>query len=110
DDSWKWTRGENLHITLKFLGEIPTEGSEKIVAALKRVPFEQSLGLCFRGLGFFPHDRRPRVLWVGIDGPPGLTSLAKNIENSLESVGVPKEGRGFIPHLTLARNKNGHVS
>ena len=110
DDSWKWTRAENLHITLKFLGEIPTEASDRIVAALKRVSFEQSLALRFRGLGSFPNDRRPRVLWVGIDGPSGLAGLAENIERGLECVGVPKEDRAFTPHLTLARNKDAHIS
>jgi len=110
DASWKWTRAENLHITLKFLGEISIQGFDEIVAALTEVPFEQSLTLCFRGLGFFPNDRRPRVLWVGIEGPPGLLNLARNVEDSLTGVGVERDDRAFTPHLTLARSKEGRVA
>lgn len=110
DESWKWTRAENLHITLKFLGEIPTEQVERIIAVLRQVPFDQTLPLKFQGLGFFPNERRPRVLWIGIDAPEGLPALAKSIEAALESVGVPREERAFTPHLTLARSKEGRVS
>lgn len=110
DDSWKWTRAENLHITLKFLGEVPQEKLDAILTALGGVPFAQPLSLRFAGLGFFPNQRRRRVLWVGIDGPPELPELAVNIETTLTGVGIPKEDRGFTPHLTLARSKDGHLA
>ena len=110
DVSWKWTRAENLHVTLKFLGEIPTEQLDYTAAVLRQVPFGRSLTLRFRSMGFFPNERRPRVLWTGIDAPPDLLVLAKNIEDALEGVGVPKDDRAFTPHLTLARNKEGRVS
>jgi len=110
DDSWKYTRAENLHVTLKFLGETATEDLEKIVAALKEVPFERALALHFRSLGFFPNERRPRVLWVGIDAPADLPRLAQDIKNTLGSVQVPQEERAFTPHLTLARNRDGRLA
>lgn len=110
DDSWKWTRAENLHVTLKFLGELPQEKLGAILKALGGVPFARPLPLRFTGLGFFPNDRRPRVLWVGIDGPPALPELAVDIETALACVGIPKEERGFTPHLTLARSKEGRIA
>ena len=110
DEPWKWTRAENLHVTLKFLSEVSPEKLDGIVAVLKQVPFARALALKFRGLGFFPNDRRPRVLWTGIDAPPDLPALAKSIEDALENAGIPKEDRLFTPHLTLARSKEGHIA
>ena len=110
DESWKWTLAENLHVTLKFLGEIPANRLDDVVAALREVPFERALTLRFRGLGFFPNERRPRVLWAGIEATEDLPALAKSVEAALESIGVPKEDRAFTPHLTLARSKEGRIS
>lgn len=110
DDTWKWTRAENLHITLKFVGETPAEQLDGIIAALKHVPFERPVEMRFRGVGFFPNERRPGVLWVGIDRQMELSSLAKGVENELERVGVAREDREFTGHLTLARSKAGRVS
>jgi 2'-5' RNA ligase len=59
--------------------------------------------LKFRGLGFFPDERRPRVLWAGIEAGPELGALAAAVETSLEPLGIAKEQRSFSPHLTLAR-------
>jgi RNA 2',3'-cyclic 3'-phosphodiesterase len=110
DEAWKWTRAENLHITLKFLGETPADQVDGIVTALKQVTFERPVELGFRGIGFFPNERRPSVLWVGIDEQTELPTLAKNIDIELESVGFAREEREFTPHLTLARSKAGRVS
>lgn len=110
DASWKWTRAENLHVTLKFLGDVPTENLNTIESSLRNVRFERSLTLRFPGLRFFPNERRPRVLWVGIDGPPDLPELATGIESALEAAGIARENRAFTPHLTLARSEDGRVS
>jgi 2'-5' RNA ligase len=105
DSSWKWTRPENLHITLKFLGEIP-EGSLKSIAdVLHAVRTGLPIALTFRGMGFFPNEGRPRVLWTGINALQSLPSLAVSIDDALASIGVPREEKEFTPHLTLARSK-----
>jgi len=105
DVSWKWTRAENLHVTLKFLGEIPSDKLESIRQALRGVPGEWPIEVKFSWLGFFPNERRPRVLWVGMKAPQSLPELAAAIEAALAKVGVPREEREFTPHLTLARSK-----
>ncbi len=110
DESWKWTRAENLHITLKFLGEVPEEKLDRVVVALRAVVLSESLALQFRELGFFPDERRPRVLWIGVHAPPALPCLTTSIEETLETIGIPREERAYTPHLTLARGKEGRVS
>jgi len=109
DESWKWTRTENLHVTLKFLGEISPEKLQVVKETLGGVPAEFPFLLRFVSLGFFPNGRRPRVLWVGVDAPPGLTKIVHAIEESLANIGIPREERECSPHLTLARSKEGRI-
>ena len=98
-----WARIEGLHVTLKFIGEIPEEKLGPIVSALKDVVFAKPIAFRFRGLGFFPNERRPRVLWAGIDSGPELAALAAAVETALIPLGIAREDRAFSPHLTLAR-------
>jgi RNA 2',3'-cyclic 3'-phosphodiesterase len=101
--SARWVRIEGAHVTLKFIGEVPQENVEPIQTALRTVPFPSALKLIFRGVGFFPNERRPRVLWAGIEAGPELRSLANAVETALEPLGIAREQREFSPHLTLAR-------
>jgi len=110
DDSWKWVRAENLHVTLKFLGEVAREKLPKIVEALRTAPSQGPVALKFHGLGFFPNERRPRVLWAGMDAPQSLIGFAAAVEAALTGVGFAREEREFAPHLTLARSKSATVS
>jgi RNA 2',3'-cyclic 3'-phosphodiesterase len=110
DASWKWTRTENLHVTLRFLGEVSPDKLQTVKETLRGVPAEFPFPLGFASLGFFPNKRRPRVLWVGLDAQPALAKLAHAIEESLAAVGIPREEREFNPHLTLARGKDGIIS
>ncbi len=103
DRKARWVRPENIHVTLKFIGETPAEKVQDIRDALSGVHFERGVELSFRGLGFFPNAKRPSVLWAGIDASPNLRSLAGGIESSLEKLGFPREQRPFVPHLTIAR-------
>src|SRR5258708_3409148 len=102
----KWSPLDNLHITTKFIGEWAVERSDEIDRALAglapREPFEIALG----GLGWFPNERSPRVLWAGVHAGPELAGLARDIDEALAGAGVAKEERAFAPHLTLARIKN----
>ena len=104
--SARWVRIEGAHVTLKFIGEVPAEKSEAIKAALANVPFPSALKILFRGVGFFPDERRPSVLWAGIEAGPELRRIAAAVEASLEPLGIAREQREFSPHLTLARFKS----
>ncbi|MHA2245557.1 MAG: RNA 2',3'-cyclic phosphodiesterase [Candidatus Hodarchaeales archaeon] len=94
-----------LHLTLKFLGEIPESRISTIkkeIQTIKIHPFEISL----EGMGCFPNLNYIRVVWIGIKaGSNNLKQLAYLIEEKLNPIGFPKEKRGFSPHLTLARIK-----
>ena len=99
----RWTRVEGAHVTLKFIGEVPAEKAGPIQAALAGVPFPSPIQLVYRGAGFFPNERRPRVFWPGIEAGTELPALAEAVEASLEPLGIARESREFSPHLTLAR-------
>jgi 2'-5' RNA ligase len=101
--SARWARIEVAHITLKFIGEVPAETTELIKAALARIRLPEPIEMKFRNVGFFPNNRRPRVLWAGIEAGAELGALAAAIETSLEPLGIAREQRVFSPHLTLAR-------
>jgi RNA 2',3'-cyclic 3'-phosphodiesterase len=102
----KWSPLDNLHITTKFIGEWPEHRLNEIHDALSQLapcePFEMSL----RDLGWYPNERAPRVLWLGVHAGRDLTALVEQIETRLEAIGVAREDRPFSPHLTLARIKN----
>jgi 2'-5' RNA ligase len=99
----KWVRAENLHVTLKFIGEVPNTKLESIRTALPGVRSNLPVTLEFRGLGFFPNEKHPRVFWAGIEASANLKALAADIEGAAEKSGIPREKRPFSPHLTLAR-------
>jgi RNA 2',3'-cyclic 3'-phosphodiesterase len=99
----RWARPENLHVTLKFIGEVPQTRLAAIRGALASVRSGQPVTLDFRGLGFFPNEKHPRVFWAGIEASPNLKMLAADIEKAAERLGLPREQRPFSPHLTLAR-------
>lgn len=110
DDSWKWTRPENLHVTLKFLGEIQEVRLKQFTETLRAVRADLPIAMMFRGLGFFPDEKRPRVLWAGIEAPASLPALAESLEEAFVRMGLPREEKAFTPHLTLARSKTGKPS
>ncbi|MGC1483975.1 MAG: RNA 2',3'-cyclic phosphodiesterase [Candidatus Acidiferrum sp.] len=99
----RWVRPENLHVTLKFIGEADAAKIEGLRSALSKARSDAPVDLQFRGLGFFPNETRPRVLWAGLVASPNLPSLAGDIDLALETQGIAREERAFTPHLTLAR-------
>ena len=99
----RWVRAENLHVTLKFLGEVAEERVDAIRSALGEIRSAKAVALDFRGLGFFPDERHPRVFWAAMEASPNLETLAADIEAAMEKLGIPREKRAFSPHLTLAR-------
>ncbi len=103
-----WVRPENIHITLKFLGETAEERVEAIRRALHAVASEHAaFRLAVAGVGTFG-GRVPRVVWIGVtEGAEPLTALAGHVESSLADLGFPREKRGFTAHLTLGRVRSG---
>jgi 2'-5' RNA ligase len=105
----KWVAPGGIHLTLKFLGNIPSRRVTEITEALKRAaqgipPFHLEIS----GLGVFPSPRQVRVFWVGIGGEVDkLSRLQQNIDSALIDLKFTKEERPFVPHLTLARIREG---
>ena len=102
----KWSPLDNLHITTKFIGEWPEARLEELDAALSSAPSRPVFEVEIRNLGWFPNERSPRILWAGVHGSDALEQLARDTEECLRPLGIPKEDRPFSPHLTLARIKN----
>jgi 2'-5' RNA ligase len=97
---------DNLHVTLKFLGQTDVNLVPEVRALMERAAHSRtSSELSITGLGVFPHAERPNVVWAGLQGADTLASLAAELEAGLEPHGFPRENRPFVPHLTLARVK-----
>jgi 2'-5' RNA ligase len=105
----RWVRPESLHVTLKFIGDKADGEIERIKSAMETIASE-SFELNFRGYGFFPTERAPRVFWLGIDATSTLPVLASAVDERLASLGIPREEHAFNPHLTLARGGRGSGS
>jgi 2'-5' RNA ligase len=99
----RWVRPEGMHVTLKFIGDVPVEKLDPIRAALANIQSGAPVEIHFRGVGFFPSEHRPRVVWCGIEASENLPTLAADIERALVPLGIAPEKRKFTPHLTLAR-------
>jgi 2'-5' RNA ligase len=98
---------ENLHLTLRFLGEISRPKVEAVIGGLKELKFN-AFRIRFEGAGAFPNLNRPRVVWVGVsEGVEELKALAGKVEKIAAEASIPKAPKGFTPHLTLARVKSG---
>jgi 2'-5' RNA ligase len=102
-----WVKPENLHLTLKFLGDIEEETVPLIREALDAAAARHGVfGVCVRGARTFPGGGKPRVIWLGLrEGADRMTALAADIERELCALGCPRDERGFRPHLTIARVK-----
>ncbi len=98
----RWTPSENLHATLRFIGEVPTWRAEEIDAALTRLR-APGFPLSLAGIGILDRGGRPASLHVGIERSPPLEHLQAKIETALQRAGLPPERRRFLPHVTLAR-------
>ncbi len=102
----------NIHLTLKFLGDVSQEDLGRLAEVLEPVrerhePFEAGIS----GFGAFPSTRRARILWAGIgEGSEPLSALARDVDNSLEPLGFEREDRVYVPHLTLGRARGRPVA
>jgi len=103
----KWVSPDNLHFTIKFLGEIQNSDFRNIKECVEQTASEYapfSMGLS--GIGFFPSQERPKVIWIGADGgEDSLLDLFHDMEHRLEAIGFDRESKTFFPHLTIGRVK-----
>ena len=102
----KWTPLDNLHITVKFIGQWEDARLNEIDDALQTVASREPFGVELKTLGWFPNERRPHTFWVGVESSAALPDLARDLEICLEKIGIAREDRAFTPHLTLARIKH----
>ncbi len=107
-DDFRWTRPQNIHITLRFLGDIEEEQAEIATDALRYAgESARAFDILLERFGVFPHPKRPNVLWVGLSQTPEpLAELEANISRYLSEAGFPAEKGAFLPHLTIARRRS----
>jgi 2'-5' RNA ligase len=107
----RWVPMDNMHLTLKFLGDVSAANVEMLCQMLQA---EADLFHCFdlhlEGLGAFPNQKRPRVIYIGIQAPATLEALQRGIDSSSRRLGYESEERGFSPHLTIGRVKQNITS
>ncbi|MBD3391363.1 MAG: RNA 2',3'-cyclic phosphodiesterase [Chitinivibrionales bacterium] len=98
----RWVPQEQLHLTLRFIGEVNGSQYDDIVASLEQVQY-RTFPLRLAGTGYFPPKKAPRVLWVGIEENGHVRDLFQLVENALHEAGIAREKRKFSPHVTVAR-------
>ncbi len=106
DRAARWVRPEGIHLTLKFLGDVPIDQLDNLRGGMSDAASgHETFFLGIQGLGCFPNLKQPRVLWLGLVGEvQALAALQESVEACIAPLGFPSESRGFQPHLTLARS------
>lgn len=109
--SLKVVAPENLHFTLAFIGEVSEELVKRASEAISRISYK-AFNASLSGIGYFPSRERARVVWIGVreeQGGEQLEELAESVRSALSNAGVPFDEKPFVPHLTLARAREGPV-
>ena len=102
-----WARSEGIHLTLKFLGDVEPGLIPDVISALDAaVSSANAFTVSAEGVGCFPNSRRPRVMWIGLDGGDSLRAVQGAVESAMKPLGFDREKRKFNPHLTLGRVKS----
>ena len=103
-DKIRWVNPKNLHLTLRFLGEISRPQVETVCLAVRSAAARvEAFSIRLSGTGCFPSPRRPKVFWIGVTEASDVTRLFQAVEEELFCAGFPREARPFSPHLTLGR-------
>ncbi|MDH3961339.1 MAG: RNA 2',3'-cyclic phosphodiesterase, partial [Desulfuromonadales bacterium] len=106
----RWTRPENLHLTLHFFAKIEQETLEKLkVSVLSVMGCQRSFQVEVNGLGAFPNLHRPRVIWLGLEPRGQLEQLHRATERCLRQAGLTTDSRPYSPHLTIGRLRGGKL-
>ncbi len=100
----RWLEPEQMHLTLRFIGEVDGGVFRDVAAALMEIE-EPAFDLTLRGVGFFPPRNHPHDLWVGVEKNDALVHLRNKIESRLVRAGLTPESRKFVPHVVIARLK-----
>jgi 2'-5' RNA ligase len=110
-DGVSWVKRENLHYTVRFLGELGEDGTRRASeAAAEAVSDHAAFDAQLGALGAFPSARGARVIWAGLaEGAERLVALARSVERALERRGFEREGRHFEAHLTIGRARDPHA-
>lgn len=105
----KWVSPGNIHLTLKFLGEIDDKKLIKVTEILETVASGENLFFIrLAGVGAFPNTNSPRVIWLGVDkGDEETKRIADALEEEIAKIGIPKENRPFSSHITIGRVRSG---
>lgn len=101
----RWTGERNIHLTLKFIGEVDESLASPIGAALQAMPALAPFSLRLRGFGKFPAGDDLHIFWAGVEENPSLRVLFTAVDDALAALGIPRDPRPFQPHVTLGRNK-----
>jgi 2'-5' RNA ligase len=100
----RWVASQNIHLTLKFLGDVSINNLEVLQEALQmEASTQKPMVLSIGGVGAFPKARSPRVIWVGVEAPPELELLQRGVDAHTTRIGYTPDRRPFSPHLTLGR-------
>jgi RNA 2',3'-cyclic 3'-phosphodiesterase len=100
----RWVAPHNVHLTLKFLGDVSPTTLQDLAGAIKVEAVSHGMfSISVGGLGAFPSPRRARVIWIGLEAPPALEALRRGVEAAAAHLGYAPEGRPFSPHLTIGR-------
>lgn len=106
DIEGRWVSQENLHLTLKFLGNVETQKMPLIKKVVKKIAEEnKKIPIKLKKLDFLPHKKRPRILYLATDNETSLSNIYSQLEELLQNLGFKKEGR-FLSHITLLRMKS----
>lgn len=101
-DNARWQDDNQLHLTLRYVGDVETHQADDLADALAGIPFEP-FELCISSTGIFERKSIPRAVWAGVERSEPLERLHRKVERVCQQVGLPAESRKFIPHITLAR-------
>ena len=103
----RWMKRDQLHLTLKFVGDTPEESIDDVLGVMQKVAIQMTpFKIFIQGVGCFPKIERPRVMWVGLDGGISkLNQLVTAVHDRLHPLGFPREEKEFHPHITMARAK-----
>jgi len=105
-NSIRWTNPASIHLTVKFLGETPANKIADISSTIEEICNQISrFSMVCCGIGAFPNIKQPTVIWLGLEAPPELLQLQRELETSLSQHGFAAEKRAFSPHLTLGRTR-----
>jgi 2'-5' RNA ligase len=100
----RWVPAENMHLTLKFLGDVSLNNLDVLTDILRGEAVDrEQMVVSLGGLGAYPKVRRPRIIWVGVEAPPELEALQRGIDKQTARVGYARDRRPFAPHITLGR-------